>query len=259
MKTALTAAAFIGLTASATLCAQSTPMAYSTDSRIRHITYQDNNVVPIAGRTLTTTHIVFDKQERVLDIEGGDSAAWMVTYHPELPNMVFVKPTLLGSESNMTVITNQHAYYFHLTSNKSLTTDLNAPTYALKFDYPQTRLTPIKVVSTRTSSAPSPKKPAPKRINAAYRFSGSPQLLPLHVFDDGVFTYFELGTNSPAVAIFAVDDASGKESTVNVRRQGKYLVVQRTAPQFTLRLGRISTSVFNTSEINRIQQNKRPS
>jgi type IV secretion system protein VirB9 len=63
----------------------------------------------------------------------------------------------------------------------------------------------------------------------------------------------------PAVAIFAVDDKSGKESTVNIRREGRYLVVQRTAPQFTLRLGKLSTSVFNTAEITRIQQNRRPS
>jgi len=256
IKTTLTALALMGTT-SMTM-AQNTPNADPHDARIRHVAYQDNNVVPIAGRTLTTTQIVFDKQERVLDIEGGDFAAWMVTYHPELPNMVFVKPTLLGSRSNLTVVTNQHTYYFHLTSNKTLQSEKTAPIYALKFDYPM-----AASVSVGHRATPSPQtvlvKPPAKQVNAAYRFSGSPQLLPVHVFDDGVFTYFELGTNSPAVAIFAVDDNSGKESTVNIRRQGKYLVVQRIAPQFTLRLGRISTSVFNTAEISRIQQNRRPS
>ena len=95
-------------------------------------------------------------------------------------------------------------------------------------------------------------------MNAAYRFSGSPQLVPLHVFDDGTFTYFELSLNGAVPAIFAVDDQSGKESTVNTRRQGKYLVVQRLAPQFTLRQGTLATSVFNTREINRIAANRRP-
>lgn len=252
MKTVLTALTL--MSASTLLCAQNTPVAFASDARIRHVSYQDNNVVPIAGRTLTTTQIVFSSSEKVLDIEGGDSAAWMVTYHPELSNVVFVKPTLLGSESNLTILTNQHAYYFHLTSNKTLHTKDAAPIYALKFDYPNT-------LATRSAPHATPDfsiKVAPKHVNTAYRFSGSPQLLPLHVFDDGAFTYFELGANSPAVAIFAVDDKSGKESTVNIRRQGKYLVVQRTAPQFTLRLGKMSTSVFNTAEINRIQQNRRP-
>ena len=256
MKIVLTALTL--MSASTLLCAQNTPVAFASDARIRHVSYQDNNVVPIAGRTLTTTQIVFSSTEKVLDIEGGDSAAWMVTYHPELSNVVFVKPTLLGSESNLTILTNQHAYYFHLTSNKTLHTKDVAPTYALKFDYPNTQVNRNSSHATPAKQT-YPVKVAPKHVNTAYRFSGSPQLLPLHVFDDGAFTYFELGANSPAVAIFAVDDNSGKESTVNIRRQGKYLVVQRTAPQFTLRLGKMSTSVFNTAEINRIQQNRRPS
>ncbi|MDW9144162.1 TrbG/VirB9 family P-type conjugative transfer protein, partial [Legionella pneumophila] len=94
--------------------------------------------------------------------------------------------------------------------------------------------------------------------NTAYRFSGSPQLVPRHVFDDGKFTYFELSSQGSVPAIFAVDDQSGKESTVNTRREGKYIVVQRLAPQFTLRQGGLTASVFNTPEINRIRANRRP-
>ncbi len=99
---------------------------------------------------------------------------------------------------------------------------------------------------------------ANKKLNWNYRFSGNPQLLPLHVYDDGQFTYFELAANAPVPAIFAVEDKQGKEMTVNTRREGKYIVVQRTAPQFTLRQGSMVTSVFNTLEIYRIQQNQRP-
>lgn len=255
MKKTIVVLAAMGV--SGVICAQNNPVAYSSDARIRHVTYQDNNVVPIDGRTFTTTQLVFGSTEKVLDIEGGDSAAWMVTYHPELSNIVFVKPTLLGSESNLTILTNQHAYYFHLTSNKTLQTK-EAAVYALKFDYPTAQANRNDSHAEPARHA-YPVKVAPKQVNTAYRFSGSPQLLPLHVFDDGTFTYFELGANSPAVAIFAVDDKSGKESTVNIRREGRYLVVQRTAPQFTLRLGKLSTSVFNTAEITRIQQNRRPS
>ncbi|TID56483.1 P-type conjugative transfer protein VirB9, partial [Legionella pneumophila] len=45
---------------------------------------------------------------------------------------------------------------------------------------------------------------------------------------------------------------------VNTRREGKYIVVQRLAPQFTLRQGCLSASVFNSPEINRIRANRRP-
>ena len=241
----------LALTAIATtLQAQNNPTSLPTDARIKKVMFQDNNVIPVHGMTFTTTQIQFGDNERVLDIEGGDSTAWMVTYHPELANMLFIKPTIFNSSTNMTVITNRHAYYFHLTSNKKLEQTATQQTYALKFVYPAP-------VTSRVKSRP-PIPAQPKVLNTAYRFSGSPQLVPLHVFDDGQFTYFEISTNGAVPAIFAVDDKSGKESTVNTRRQGKYLVVQRIAPQFTLRQGGLSTYVFNAREINRIAQNRRP-
>lgn len=239
----------VALMMNATVQAQNNLTAFPSDARIKKVVYQDNNVVPVQGVTFTTTQIQFANNERVLDIEGGDSSAWMVTYHPELSNMVFVKPTLFDSNTNMTIITNQHAYYFHLTSNKKLEKNPTEQTYAVKFSYAEPKVTHVKSVQ---------KPSQPKVMNAAYRFSGSPQLVPLHVFDDGQFTYFELSLNGAVPAIFAVDDQSGKESTVNTRRQGKYLVVQRLAPQFTLRQGALATSVFNTREINRIAANRRP-
>ena len=238
------------------LYAQNNPMSFSTDSRIKQVVYQDNNVVPIHGMTFTTTQIQFGEKEEVLDIEGGDSTAWMVTYHPELSNTVFVKPTILDSNTNLTVITNQHVYYFHLISNKKLERNPAQQTYAVKFVYQ-----PANSPSKSVSKQPPPKLNPfvhPKVLNSAYRFSGSPQLVPRHVFDDGKFTYFELSPNGAVPAIFAVDDQSGKESTVNTRHEGKYLIVQRIAPQFTLRQGRLATSVFNSEEINRIAANRRP-
>ncbi|GGI82566.1 P-type conjugative transfer protein VirB9 [Legionella impletisoli] len=237
----------------AALQAQNNPSNFPTDKRIKQVKFEENNVVPIHGKTFTTTQIEFAKNERILDVEGGDTTAWMVTVHPELPNMLFVKPTALNSNTNMTVITNQHTYYFQMSSNKSLEFNPLQQTYALKFTYPAPK------VNQSTASSQKNRVPKePKAINISYRFSGSSQLVPLHVFDDGQFTYFELSPNSPVPAIFAVDDKSGREATVNTRRQGKYLIVQRIAPQFTLRQGGLVTSVFNGREISRIQANRRP-
>lgn len=230
--------------------AQNNPTSLSTDTRIKKVVYRENDVIPVHGIPFTTTQIQFAKQERVLDIEGGDTTAWMVTYHPQLENMIFVKPTMFDSKTNMTVITNQRAYYFSLTSTKKLEQEPGKKTYALKFEYPQAQ--PIHTKNTTPN-----KTIHPKVVNTAYRFSGSPQLVPRHVFDDGKFTYFELSSQGSVPAIFAVDDQSGKESTVNTRREGKYIVVQRLAPQFTLRQGGLTASVFNAPEINRIKANRR--
>lgn len=252
----------LGMMHTTDLLAQAIPRSYSEDKRIFRVNYQDHNVTPLHGTTFTVTQVLFGKDETVIDVEGGDTAGWMVKHNAQLPNMVFIKPTLLGSNTNITVVTNKHSYYFHATSNKTLDETPKLHTYAMQFVYPEEALREAKARATQEMKAQkeaiNPSK-NPERYNWNYRFSGSTQLAPVHVFDDGTFTYFELAKNQAAPAIFAVDDRQGKESTVNIRRSGNYLVVQRIAPQFTLRSGGIVTSVFNTNEINRIQQGRRPS
>lgn len=230
------------------LYAQNNPTSLHTDNRIKEVFYKDNEVVPLKGSTFTSTQIQFDHKEEVLDIEGGDTSAWMVTYHPSLSNAIFIKPTIFGSDTNMTVITNQHTYYFHLVSNKNLSKDKHK-TYALKFAYSTPKADKITIKNASHIR---------KVVNTAYTFNGNPELVPKHVFDDGKFTYFELNASSAVPAIFAVDAYSGEESLVNIRKEGNYLIVQRLAPQFTLRQGKLATSVFNTKEITRMAANRRP-
>lgn len=240
-------------------CAQNNPKAYPEDRRILKVNYQDNNVTPLRGKTFTATQVMFSDDEVVLDVEGGDSTGWMVTH--KLSNMVFIKPTVLGSDSNITIVTNKHNYYFHVTSNKTLEESPEQQTYAIKFIYPEEARREAKeraVEARRAQKEIIDPRKNPSAYNWNYRFSGSTQLAPAHVFDDGTFTYFELAKNQAVPAIFAVDDAQGKEAVVNIRRSGNYLVVQRIAPQFTLRNGGIVTSVFNTNEITRIKQGRRP-
>jgi type IV secretion system protein VirB9 len=243
--------------------ARNNPTAHPNDARIKRVVYQENNVIPLHGMAFTTTQVLFGKNEVVLDVEGGDTAAWMVTQHAHLPNMVFIKPTVLGSNSIMTIITNKHQYYFHVMGDAELSKDVSRQTYAITFSYPDEEAAQKKAAAA-SKTPKAPKKSVnpvtnPEAYNWNYRFSGSAQLTPVHVFDDGTFTWFELAKNQAVPAVFAVDDSQGKESLVNTRREGNYLVVQRTAPQFTLRSGGIVTSVFNINEIQRIKQNRRPS
>ena len=70
--------------------------------------------------------------------------------------------------------------------------------------------------------------------------------MPLHVFDDGQFTYLQLRPGQPVPAIFAVDTKKANESVVNFRREGRYLVIHRIVPQLTLREGpQQVASIFN--------------
>lgn len=240
--------------------AEPTIQPLRADSRFIKVTYHDNQVVPIYGTTFISTQLVFGVNERIIDVEGGDRDGWMVTYQKNLPNILFIKPTTLGSSSNMTVVTNHHTYYFQVKSNRQLKTNLKQ-TYAIKFEYPEDKKQQRKpsLASHKSSTKIAQPVKQNKTYNRYYTFNGSPILKPVRVFDDGKFTFFELGDNQPVPAVFVVNNQKGEEIVVNSRRQGSYLVVHRTAPQFTLRLGKDKVaSIFNHAQIAQLKSRRMP-
>lgn len=232
---------------------------YSSDSRITRVAYQDNNVVSLKGRAFISTQLIFSPKEHILNVDGGDRAAWMVTLNDNLPNIAFIKPTVFNSDSNITIVTTRHNYYFHVTSNKSMDSP-GESTYAVKFYYPQDerlRLQASQEAQKRHREATLKASKHPKTYNWDYSSNGSQDITPSHVFDDGVFTYFEMRPNQPMPAIFIVDNQHGEEAVTNIRSKGNYLIVHRTAPQFTLRMGSNHVaSIFNNKEIARIKSRR---
>ena len=81
--------------------------------------------------------------------------------------------------------------------------------------------------------------------NFNYQYTGEKIIAPSKVFDDGTFTYFQfLSKNSEVPAIYSVD-SEGFESLVNYRVAGTYIVVEKVAPQYTLRNGSDIVCVYN--------------
>jgi len=236
------------------------PLGYATnkphptrrDARIRWVTFKRNDVVPIKAYIFTTTQIAFGKDEFIEDIQNGDLAAWSVDVAKSLPNMLFIKPTVVGSDTNLTIVTNKHTYYFHLLSGVSSKVK-RLKTYALHFVYPlETKAARLRKLKSEHHQLTVIQKAFlhPDNYHWDYSFNGATSLKPAAVFDDGVFTYLKYGTTQPLPAIFAVDNRAGDESLVNVRRQGHYLIIEQTAPQFTLRLGKHQVAtLFNEHAI----------
>lgn len=233
--------------------AEQAPKAYPLDLRVKHLAFQENNVVRLKAKPFITTQIRFAKNEAILTVEGGDTSAWIVTYHENLPNMLFIKPTPLKSHTNLTVVTTEHTYYFAIQSENAPN---SKPLYALYFDYPK-EAKALTRMPKQTLKKPATSIKKAKPLNLEYRFSGSAQLIPKRVYDDGRFTYFELADQQEVPAIFAVNNQDGKEALVNLRQQGNTLIILRLAPQFSLRKGALVASVFNTKAINRIQERRR--
>lgn len=242
--------------------AEQTPRGMLTDQRIKVVPFRTNEVVPINGTTFTSTQIVFSQLEQIVDITGGDAAAWTTNVDKGLPNTLNIKPTVFGSNTNLTVVTRDHEgqrknYYFHLMSNTSLEDKINT-TYAVHFTYPEDerRRLQAKLAYEREQQASLVNQhKTPKDYNWDFSFSGDRRIMPLHVYDDGKFTYLQLREEQDIPAIFAVDNQKGEEAVVNFRREGNILIILQRPPQLTLRAGKYCVaSIFNNQVINKIRK-----
>ena len=231
--------------------ASNPPRSLSSDPRIKVVAYDPNQVVPVQLNLMTNTQFILNPDEHVLDVQTGDAAAWFLDNKNEPSYMFFLKPTIANSNTNATVVTDKRMYYFHLYSSSTI--NPNNAAYVVRFIYPEEE----KAKMLKEQAATLNLSKDPSAYNWQYSYSGSRNILPLHVFDDGQFTYMQLQPGQPVPAIFAVDNWVGSESVVNYRRQGDYLVIERTAPQFTLRAGQYDVvSIFNNVTIKKIWDNR---
>jgi type IV secretion system protein VirB9 len=207
---------FLSLTAAAM------PTPGLRDSHIQTIMHDENEVVQIVGALGWQIMLEFGPSERIETVSIGDALAWQVTPNKRARN-IFLKPLLSNAATNMTVVTDRNRYVFSLeVGARKATTP-----WVVRFEYPREIVVAIE----------DPPLPPPPILNYAYQSSGAAGLLPLRVWDDGRLTYFEFPETVPVPAIFA--GGPGKdESLVNTATRGHLIIVQQTAPRFTLRSGK---------------------
>lgn len=240
------------------------PKPVITDSRVKQVEYQKNNVVTIIGQAFVVTQIIFGNDEIILDVHGGDEAGWITNIDKNLASILYIKPTLFDSNTNMVVVTSdsqneRRIYHFHLLMGNKVNDNNKEVTYAIEFLYPDKEKAKLEATLNylqrqKDTILNASKQPADYYWD--YSFHGDKNIMPIHVFDDGQFTYMQLRPHQTVPAVFAVDNAAGKESVVNTRTEGDYLVIQQLAPQFTLRQGEYHVaSIFNNAMIKKIREN----
>lgn len=215
--------------------AASLPRGVAADHHIKVVQYDPNNVVILKGRYGYQTQISFASNETIQSVSIGDSMAWLAV---PVSNNLFIKP-VAESTTNMTVLTNINSYNFQLDSSNAKV----KPTYKLQFTYAEGGYD----ASLHTNAVGSFD---PDKINWKYTFTGDKALAPIEAFDNGQFTYFKFKEDgvSRLPSVFIVDK-NRDETLVNYHMQGKYLVVNAVAKQFSLRDGAYVTSVYNDAAI----------
>lgn len=242
--------------------AEKRPQPGPVDSRIRTVVYSPRDVVHVLAHYGFQTLIRFADHEEIENISIGDSLAWQVVPN-DRGNLLFIKPVEHDAHTNLTVVTSfpstssaggidQRVYVFALDARGPDDHDSPNFTWKVHFHYPEDEMQALLRQEQRRRTADDAivglngdgTNVDPADWNFSYSFAGDRSQVPVKIFDNGTFTYFEFDkvTDTPAIFLVGKDQ---KESLVNGVRQGRYLVVHRIGRQFTLRNGDVVTCIFN--------------
>lgn len=221
------------------------PRIIGSEKRFRAYVYNPNEVYRYVGHYLSQSYIEFEEGEIVQTISMGDTSAWQTTV---MDNKLFLKPILSFANTNMTIMTNKRTYHFELDALEAASVTEDDVLFYIKFMYPESGDKNIVVLDAGTKRSDLPDLRNLDAYNFDYEYSGSDNIAPSKVFDDGEFTYIEFpNKNSYEMpAIYAVD-SDGYEAMVNYRIVENYIVVEQLASNFTLRSGNDIVCIYNNN------------
>lgn len=245
----------------ATMASAATPIA--TDSRIKTFVYNESEVFPITIHYGYQSHIQFAKGEQIETISLGNNFSLKLT---PVGERLFIRTLVQDAHTNLTVLTNKRTYHFDIFSRMASEQLDEQLVYVVRFFYPEVSLdmpseqkmypaqqavpiaSPLPTLTGNEVSIP-PSGAMQTSYNFNYTLAGPDSIAPLKVFDDGAATYMKFPKNRQLPQIFSVG-ANGQEMSANARIQGDFVVVNKTAGRFALRLGEQVVCVFNEGNVN---------
>ena len=267
----MTGLAMIGacLIGAVTASAVSAAETVGADPRLREVLYDAQAVVTVPVKRGVVTLVVLDADEAITEVAaglGGDctktEAAWCIAAQPGGRNLFVKAKSTAGAPNNLAVVTDRrtHSFRFVVLADN----DAKAPVYRLVVKAPVVRpLTPARLAlrdAAPLAALPAvPPPPSPQQViaerlqakaqvlNSSYSIaegSGSEDIVPSLVFDDGRFTYFRFPGNREVPAVFHVL-GDGSETLVNARMEDDLLVVDRVSRRLMLRAGSAVVGVWN--------------
>jgi type IV secretion system protein VirB9 len=238
------------------------------DPRLREVLYDPRAVVTVPVKRGVVTLVVLGADESIAEVAaglGGDcaktDAAWCIAAQPGGRNLFVKAKSSASAPNNLAVVTDRrtHSFRFVVLGDN----DLKAPVYRLVVKAPvppesqRGRLArdaaPL-VALPIVPPLPSPGEVVAERLQAKSQVrnsnysiaegTGSEDIVPTLVFDDGRFTYFRFPGNREVPAVFHVL-GDGSETLVNARMEDDFLAVDRISRRLMLRSGHAVVAVWN--------------
>jgi len=240
------------------------------DARIRHVTYDPDQVFKIGTNLGVSTLVVLDPDEQIVEAGTGFSATcpkndqrqngaaaaapseWFICADKG-SNRVWVKPNLSATFNNLEIVTTKRIYSLEFQARKAPAKAADSHAYRVVFDYPKMTAapgipTPEEVVKDRMAH----KKPEVRNWSnyTMQTLNGGDAIAPTEVFDDDRMTYMLFPGNRELPSIFVIG-ADGKERRVdsNVDPETGYVVIHEVAKKMVLRVGQATVGIFNEADL----------
>ena len=239
-----------------------------SDPRLREVVYDANAVVTVPVKRGMVTLVEFDPGEVIAEVavgQGGDcskpDAAWCVAAQPGGRHLYVKAKSAANAPNNLAVVTDRrsHALRFVVLPDG----DRQPPVYRLAIRSPKPAMIALspgqKELAALANLPPIPAPPTAQQIvaerlaakptvlNTQYSLaegSGSTDIVPTLVYDDGRFTYLRFPGNREVPAVFHVL-GDGSETLVNARMEDDTLVVDRVSRRLMLRAGSAVVGIWN--------------
>jgi type IV secretion system protein VirB9 len=214
------------------------------DSRIRTMLYDADQVYRLRGYVGYQIDLEFERGESFVGLGAGDVDGLGFAAQD---NHLFIKPKAVKVRTNLTVLTTRRSYHFDYEVISPAGPERFAPQliYTLRFTYPAAPPSPASAAVAEADAARNLERAAGAvPANRDYWFCGSPALLPLAAFDDGVHTHLRFNPREELPAVF-VRNEDGTESLLNFSVQQGELVIHRVAAKFVVRRGKLQGCIVN--------------
>ncbi len=242
----------------------------TTDSRIRTLVYNPNEVYELKFYYNYQSFIEFSEDEEIEMISTGEAFAWRLTPAGR-GKRLFIRPLEIAAHTNMTVITNRRTYHFDIRSGEYDGKADEELVYTVRFFYPQIGQ-PLPIPPQLATANPAPQVPAkllvktpmpslkitedlpgvldrnPQNspLNFDYSLAGkSDNITPIKVYDDTRETFFQFSNDNLVIPSISMVDVNGREQLMPYIVRDGYVVVGGVGRQFTLRLGTSLICVYN--------------
>ncbi len=191
----------------------------SGDERVVTQPYSEGEVVPLRSAPGGFLAIVFAPGERITNVEIGDPEAVDVSLSGNTDSLL-LRTLRAPANPRISVRTDLRNYTFALSAGAPA-----AATYLVRFSYGPAQQ------ELAAASAP-PSAPA-----VPYRLTGTRELRPATVTDDGVHTYLTWGPEQALPAVFAINTL-GDEEIVDGYMRGDVFTIDRVYAELVFRIGK---------------------